>query len=112
MKCAPAALGVARKSSSSGNQADPASRSATRLARSVHRARAADYIDRIVARLERIALAPQGGSPRADLGPAFRSVPFERRITIVYRLSKDAVVISGIFYGGQDIARHYRKRDR
>jgi toxin ParE1/3/4 len=73
---------------------------------------AAAYVDRIVARLERIALAPRGGSQRADLGPSFRSVPFERRVTIVYRLHRDTVIVSGIFYGGQDVARHYRKRDR
>lgn len=50
---------------------------------------------------------PEGGRQREDLGRGFRSVPYKRSTTIVYRIRKGTIVISGIFYGGQDLSRHY-----
>lgn len=58
-------------------------------------------------RCRAITDVPEGGTPRDDLGPGYQSISFERRVTIVYRLRRDVVVISGIFYGGQDISRHF-----
>ena len=64
----------------------------------------------IAQRCRGIGTLPEGGNPRDDLGTGFRSVPFRRNTTIVYHLREDTVVIAGIFYGGQDLGRHFPRR--
>lgn len=71
------------------------------------RATAEEFVERILARCARISNLPLGGRARPDLGRSLRSIPFERSTTIVYRVRKEAIVISGIFYGGQELTRHY-----
>jgi toxin ParE1/3/4 len=66
------------------------------------------YVERIQARCRRITLVPLAGRPRDDLAPGLRSVPFERRAVIIYRILEETVEITNIFHGGRDYAALYR----
>ena len=44
------------------------------------------YVERIRERCRRITTLPLAGRPRDDLAPGLRTVPFERRVVIVYRV--------------------------
>jgi toxin ParE1/3/4 len=65
-------------------------------------------IGRILARCGRIGNAPHGGRPRDDLEPGLRTVPFERRAVIAYRVTS-VVEITNVFYGGRDYEALYRR---
>jgi toxin ParE1/3/4 len=65
-------------------------------------ARADSYIGRIVAFCQGLATFPLRGMARDDLLPGLRTSGFERRVTIAFVVSAEAVLIEGIFYGGQD----------
>jgi toxin ParE1/3/4 len=67
------------------------------------------YVERIRNRCRRITLLPQGGRQRDDLAPGLRSVPFERRAVIVYRVLGQTVEITNVFHGGRDYAALYRR---
>ncbi len=45
---------------------------------------------------------PERGRRRDDILPGLRVTRFERRVTIAYLVTADAVLIEGVFYGGQD----------
>jgi len=66
------------------------------------------YVERIRARCRLILPVPLAGRPRNDLAPGLRTVPFERRAVIVYRVSGEMVEIVNIFHGGRDYAVLYR----
>ena len=51
---------------------------------------------------------PMRGQQRDDLLPGLRTTGFERRVTIAFCVTADAVVIEGIFYGGQDFEAAFR----
>jgi toxin ParE1/3/4 len=78
---------------------------------SLDRATARAYVARIRERCKRIGNVPNGGTNRDDLVPGLRTVPFERRAVIAYRLNDQRVEITNIFYGGQDFEAIYRQRD-
>ena len=63
--------------------------------------RADAYIARIVAFCTGLATSPMRGQKRDDLWPGLRTTGFERRATIAYVVTANAVLIEGI-YGGQD----------
>jgi toxin ParE1/3/4 len=42
------------------------------------------------------------GTPRDDIRPGLRTVPFRRRVTIVYAVAPEEVRVVGVFYAGQD----------
>ena len=67
------------------------------------------YVQRLRDRCRRITLAPQGGRPRDDLAPGLRSVPFERRVVIIYRVLGETVEIVNLFHGRRDYATLYRR---
>lgn len=62
------------------------------------------FVDRIVARCERIGNVPEGNPLRPDLGPGIRLAPFERSAVILYCVTGATVEIVRIFYGGRDYA--------
>jgi toxin ParE1/3/4 len=64
---------------------------------------AARYLDRIEARLASLADFPLRGTPRDDLGPGLRTISFEGRATIVYRVDAETVTILGIFHAGRPL---------
>jgi toxin ParE1/3/4 len=65
------------------------------------------FVERIMARAQRIGDAPRGGRPRDDLSPGLRTVPFEKTAVIAYRIT-DAVEIANVFYGARDYESLYR----
>lgn len=68
------------------------------------------YIARIMARCRKIGDAPNGGTPRDDLLPGLRTVPFERVAVLTYRVS-DTVEILNVFHGGRDFEALYLGHD-
>ena len=67
------------------------------------------YVERIRARCRLIPTLPHAGRPRDDLASGLRTVSFERRAVIVYRVVGDAVEITNIFHGGRDYAALYQR---
>lgn len=67
------------------------------------RARAGAYIDRIEAACLRLGDFPERGTRRDHLRPGLRTLGFERRVTIVFRIVRDEVEIGRILYGGRDL---------
>lgn len=70
------------------------------------------YVGRIVAFCSGLADFPLRGRRREDLLPGLRTTGFERRITIAFVVAEDAVLIEGIFYGGQDFEASFDKKKR
>jgi len=58
-------------------------------------------LDRIAAACAGLADFPHRSTPRPDLGPGVRTISFEGRATIAYRVEADAVLILGIFHAGR-----------
>jgi toxin ParE1/3/4 len=67
------------------------------------------YVERIRARCRLSPTLPHAGRPRDALAPGLRTVPFERRAVIVYRVGDGIVEITNIFHGGRDYAALYRR---
>jgi toxin ParE1/3/4 len=59
---------------------------------------------RVRAACEKLADFPNRGSPHDELAPGLRSVPFERRATIYYRVTPETVDIMHIAWAGRDAA--------
>ncbi len=66
------------------------------------------FVRRIRNRCTRIGDAPHGGRPRDDLEPGLRTVPFEHSAVIAYRVEPERVLITNVFYGGQDFEALFR----
>lgn len=60
------------------------------------------YTAKIEAQAERLALFPHRGTPREDLVPGLRTVPYRRRVTIAYRVLEDCVEVLRLIQAGQD----------
>jgi toxin ParE1/3/4 len=45
---------------------------------------------------------PERGTRRDDLAPGVRTIGFERRVTIAFRVLEDAVEILAVAYAGRD----------
>jgi toxin ParE1/3/4 len=69
---------------------------------------AGGYLDRIEAACMALAEFPARGTPRDDILPGLRTIAFERRVTIAYRVLKTRVEIVAIAYGGRDFERALR----
>jgi toxin ParE1/3/4 len=69
----------------------------------LERAEAVD--NRLRTACEKLADFPNRGSPNDELAPGLRSVPFERRATIYYRVTANTVDIMHIAWAGRDVAR-------
>jgi toxin ParE1/3/4 len=67
------------------------------------------FLQRIRDRCRRIGETPLGGRPRDDLEPGLRTVPFERRAVIAYRVLEDVVEITNVFFGGRDYEALYTR---
>src|ERR1700710_742188 len=63
---------------------------------------AGGYIDRIETACMSLATFPNRGTKRDDLAPGLRTIAFERRVTIAYRVLKTRVEIVTIAYAGRD----------
>lgn len=60
------------------------------------------YIERIEEMCSVLSTVPLGGTNRDDIRPGLRTIGFERRATIAYRVIQDRLEILRIFYGGQN----------
>lgn len=65
------------------------------------------YLDRIIDRCQSVGVAPLTGTPRDDLASGLRTIPFERRATIVYSVAVDRVVIQRVLHAGRDLGRAF-----
>jgi toxin ParE1/3/4 len=67
--------------------------------------------DAVEARLRRSCLKltefPRRGTPHDELEPGLRTIPFERRATIAYRVVGRTVEITRIYYAGRDPGREF-----
>lgn len=79
------------------------------IAQQAGRTVAGSYIERIEAACMALETFPERGIRRDDIRPGLRTMGFERRATIVFRVLEKEVVIVRIFYGRQDYA--WRLRD-
>jgi toxin ParE1/3/4 len=66
-----------------------------------------DYIDRLESACRALAETSERGTRREDLGPGVRTVGFERRATIVFRVADTAVEILTIAHGGRDFEANF-----
>jgi toxin ParE1/3/4 len=66
-------------------------------------------VDRIVTFCRGLSMFPLRGKARDDLLPGLRTIGFERRATIAFMVTTDAVLIEGVFYGGQDFEASFRE---
>ena len=64
--------------------------------------RADGYVGRIVDFCNGLSTFPLRGTQRDDLLSGLRVTGFERRVTIAFIVTAEAVLIEGIFYGGRD----------
>jgi toxin ParE1/3/4 len=67
------------------------------------------YVRRIEAYCHRLTHFPNRGSPQDDLEPGLRSIGFEGRATIYYRVEADRVRILRILAAGRDPTREFRR---
>ncbi len=67
------------------------------------------YVRRIRTACERLATFPERGQRRDDILPGLRTIGFERRVTIAFRVFKTRVEIVTIAYGGREFERELRK---
>jgi toxin ParE1/3/4 len=78
------------------------------IAENASERRADAYIARIVTFCTGLTTFPLRGQKRDDLLPGLRTIGFERRITIAFVVNAEAVLIEGIFYGGQDFEQAFK----
>jgi toxin ParE1/3/4 len=64
---------------------------------------AAAYIERIETTCVALESFPFRGRPRDEARPGIRTLSFERRATIVYRVRRSDVLIVRVLYGGRDL---------
>lgn len=67
-------------------------------------ASASELVSAIPDRCDGLTAFSERGTPRPEIGPGMRSVPFRRKAVIAYLVRPDTVVIIGIIYGGRDLS--------
>jgi toxin ParE1/3/4 len=72
-------------------------------------ARAGEYIARIERACLALATFPERGTRRDDILTGLRTIGFERRTTIAFRVVKTTVEIVAIAYAGRDFESGLRK---
>ncbi len=70
---------------------------------------AGSYLSRIEAACLALANFPERGTRRDDIVPGLRTIGFERRATIAFRVLKTRVEIVTIAYGGRDFESDLRE---
>lgn len=71
---------------------------------------AGSYVERIEAACLSLQTSPLRGASREDVLPGLRTIGFERRATIVFRVRGSRVSIVRILYGGRDFEHALRHR--
>ncbi|HWG18498.1 MAG TPA: type II toxin-antitoxin system RelE/ParE family toxin [Acidobacteriaceae bacterium] len=60
------------------------------------------FVQRILRECHSMGLAPRRGTARDDVGPGIRIVGFQRRVSIVFKVNGDEVIVLGVYYGGRE----------
>lgn len=63
------------------------------------------YIERIETACMKLADFPERGTKRDDILPGLRTIGFERRVTIAFRVRRTRAEIVTIAYGGRNFER-------
>jgi toxin ParE1/3/4 len=71
---------------------------------------ASQYIERLYSACVSLTNFPERGTKRDEILPGLRTIGFERRVTIAFRVLETQVEIVTIAYGGRDFANKLRKR--
>lgn len=71
--------------------------------------RADDYIRRIEAFCMILATIPKRGTAHDDILQGLRTVSFERRATVAFVVTENAILVEGVFYGGRDWQTRFTK---
>jgi toxin ParE1/3/4 len=71
--------------------------------------RAGDYVSRIEAACMALATFPKRGT-RDDIAPGLRTIGFERRVTVAFRVLEGVVEIVTIAYAGRDFESELRDK--
>lgn len=61
-----------------------------------------EYTAKIEAHAATLAEFPERGTPRDDLVPGMRTIPYRRRTVIAYRVTDGVVVVLRLVHAGQD----------
>lgn len=69
---------------------------------------AVTYLRRIKAQCDQLAHFPHQGTPHDDLGPGLRTISFERRAVIVYRIDASSVRILRVLHKGRNVGRVFQ----
>lgn len=62
------------------------------------------YTSAIEAHVAKLATFPERGTPRDDIAPGARTMPYRRRTTIAYRVTDAEVEVLALVHGGQTFA--------
>jgi len=65
---------------------------------------AGEYIDRIEIRIAALVDFPDRGTPRNDLAPGLRTLSFERRLLIAYRVDGGTVLVLRVISAQRELA--------
>ena len=68
-----------------------------------------DYTSKIEAHAAKLAHFPECGTPRDDLAPGLRTIPYRRRTVIAYQVLEGEVEILAVVHGGRDLGRVFGK---
>jgi len=60
------------------------------------------FVDGLLDHIATLRDFPKRGTPRDDLRPGLRTIPWRRRATIAFVVEERDVVVIGVFYGGRD----------
>ena len=61
------------------------------------------YSSKIEAHAAKLATYPERGTPRDDLVPGLRTMPYRRKVVIAYRVLEDEVEILRLVHSGKDL---------
>ena len=65
--------------------------------------RALAYLERIEAYCLGFGDFPERGARHDHIRPGLRTIGFERRVLIAFHITKNAVIVDRILYGGRDL---------
>ena len=83
----------------------------TYIAEASGHVRAGGYISRIEEVCMGLATFPRRGARRNDIAPGLRTIGFEHRVTIAFRVLAEVVEIVTIAYAGRDFERGVRNQE-
>ena len=63
------------------------------------------YVEAILKRCHSLDRVPHRGTPRDDLRPGLRTLPFKGNVVIVFAVGDREVAVLGVGWRGQDLAR-------